>query len=97
MHKEYRIVATLDTLHGYNNARYHYEMSACHFGGRAHKLITTDYNKAVANLERAKRECLKYDKETEIRFHDDPHNHIQYVHSNIRIQSRTVSDWGDES
>ena len=97
MHKEYRVVATIDELHGYNNKKYHYDAVSCWFDGRQHKFRTTDYNKAVEFLERAKRECPKFDKKTEIWLHDYPKNAIQYVHSNIRIESRTVSDWGLEN
>ena len=91
--KEYRIVATLDTEHGYDGKKYHYEAISCRWGGTIHKIVTSDYGKAKRQLEIAKRECPKFDKKTEEAFEKNPRDYIKYKHTNIRIESREVSEW----
>ena len=87
---EYRIVATLDTEHLYNGKKYHYEVSNCWWGGGIHKLQTYDKDKAEEYLKLAKEKCPKHDKMTQER---TDRNSIHYWHTNIRIQTREVTEW----
>lgn len=88
---EYRVVSTLDTEHVYNGEKYHYEVnSGLWWGGIVHKCQTFDKNKAEHFLMRAKQECPKFDKRTQ---ENTGHYVIRYWQTNIRIQSREVTEW----
>lgn len=90
--KEYRIVATLDTEHVYNGQKFHYDVASCWYHGRPHKMQTIHKDKAEEYLKQAKKECPKFDKETQERTGKD---NIKYWQTNIRIQTRDISDWKD--
>ena len=87
---EYRIVATLDTEHIRDGKRYHYDTAVCWWGGTTHRLQTYDKDKAEAFLKQAKEECPKFDALTQAR---TGRNDIRYWHTNIRIQTREVTEW----
>ena len=89
---EYRIVTTLDTEHCDTGEKYHYEAATPHYGGTIHKRVTTDREKAERYLAEALKECPIFDAVTQNR---TVRGNIKYWQSNIRIQSREVSDWTD--
>ena len=89
---EYRVVATLDVVHDYNGKKCHYDIASCHWGGTIHRLQTYDKDRAEDWLKIAKEECPKFDKKTQ---ENTSRDSIRYWHSNIRIQTREVTEWAD--
>ena len=89
---EYRVVATLDVVHDYNGEKFHYDIASCHWGGKVHKMQTYDKDRAEYYLKRAKEECPKFDVKTQ---ENTSRDYIRYLHSNIRIQTREVTEWSD--
>lgn len=89
---EYRIVATLDTEHVYNGKRYHYDAASPWFNGFVHNKGYHDRKTAEEVLARTLVEAPKFDKKTQA---DTDRSAIRYWHSNIRIQSREVTEWSD--
>ena len=90
---EYRIVATIDTLHTDTGEKFHQEAAAPVYGGRPHTRVTRDKARAEQYLEEAIKNCRAFDEMTQNR---TLRGNIKYWQSNIRIQSREVSDWTDE-
>ena len=83
-------MATRDTEWIYNGKREHYDCAPCTWGGTFHKLQTFDKNKAEEYLKLAKENCREYDKMSQAR--TDP-NYIRYWQTDIRIQTREVTEW----
>lgn len=90
---EYRIVTTLDTLHADTGERFHYEAATPWYGGKPHYRVTRDRAIAEQDLAEAIENCRTFDAITQNRTN---RGNIKYWQSNIRIQSREVSDWTDE-
>jgi len=89
---EYRIVATLDIEHVYNGKRYHYDAASPHFNGFSHNKVYHDRKVAEEVLALTLKEVPKFDKKTQ---ESTDRSAIRYWHSNIRIQSREVTEWSD--
>lgn len=91
--KEYRIVCTLDTISLWNGAKTHLDAASCWFNGRAQSWKTHDGEYAKKVLDFFKRECAKFDAESRT---NPTRDSIIYTQSNIRLQSREVTEWEDE-
>lgn len=87
---EYRVVCTIDTEHVYSGEHYHYEAASCHWDGRHHHRRTFDKAQAEKYLAEAKEKCPVYDEITQNR---SGIHHIKYKQSNIRIETREVTEW----
>lgn len=94
--KEYRIVATVETEHGDGRK---YKMENVHpwrdgrpFTHSPYK-TKTDAKRVLVSLRKS---CKEFDKMTHERFAQNPRDYIAYTQTNIRIQSREVTDWKDE-
>lgn len=87
---EYRVVATVDTEHVYNGQKYHYDASGCWYHGRCHRLQTFDKERAKEYLKEAKVECAIHDRKTQ---ESTDRYTIRYWQTNIRIQTREVTEW----
>lgn len=93
--REYRIVTTVDTEHG-DGRKYHYEnvtpwVDGHLFHHRPYK-TKSEAQKVLAVL---RKRCADFDRKTQIKFKRDPINCIAYKQTNLRIQMREVTPWGD--
>lgn len=82
---EYRVVATRDE-EDLTGKKWHIEAGACIWDGHAQRFTTTNKGEAERFLELAKIECAKYDAKTQT-------STIRYTQTNIRIQTREVTEW----
>lgn len=89
---EYRIVATLDTQDCFTGKKRHRDVSSPWYDGHLHNETYTDRAKAEELLAYTIEECAKFDAKTQAR---SGRYDIRYWHTNIRIQSREVTDWAD--
>lgn len=89
--KEYKIVATRDEHHLWNDSWVHMEavppVAKTRFNWK-----TRDLAKAEEWLEELKVKCPEFDAETQSR---SGRNSIHYYQSNLRIMTREVSEWED--
>lgn len=91
--KEYRIVCTLDKEDAFDGTKRHYDAVPCTWNGASHQLVTRDILSAAKFLIMARRECEYFDKETKKNI---SRNTIIYTQTNIRVQTRNVTEWEDE-
>ena len=89
---EYRIVATIDTVDRFGKKEH--RENACPVHHRTfHKLVTKDKKTAEKWLSDTIEFCGEHDRKTQKS--NDPWN-IKYTQTNIRIQTREVTDWADQ-
>ena len=93
--KEYRIVATVEIELGDGRKRIVEKAHPWTKGGTIVQSYRTkkDAKKALCHFRKV---CKEYDTITHERFAINPRDNIKYTQSNIRIQSREVTDWKDE-
>ena len=94
--KEYRIVCERRLVHA-DGSESHYESVPVWKNGHSlpsHIVYTikAEANKALAESIRHAR---RFDAETQERFASGDNNSIAYYQTNIRIQSRNVTEWKD--
>ena len=91
--KEYRIVCTLEKENFDDGIKCHYDTSVCVFDGHGQSYKTHDLAAAKRALTTYKRRCAGFDASTRC---NPTRDTIIYTQSNIRIQSREVTEWEDE-
>lgn len=93
--KEYRIVATAETEHGDGRKRIVENARPWTKAGQIIQSYTTkkDAKKALGHFRKA---CKEFDTITCERFAINPRDNIKSTQTNIRIQSREITDWKDE-
>ncbi|MBR3244834.1 MAG: hypothetical protein IKF90_19450 [Parasporobacterium sp.] len=93
--KEYRIVATVEVELGDGRKRIVENAHPQTKGGPIiHSYRTKkDAKKALDHLRKV---CKEFDAMTYERFAINPRDNAKYTQTNIRIQSREVTDWKDE-
>ena len=90
---EYRIVCDRDELHVYNGKEYHSKAVRPWLGGVPVNNKFNTREEAEAFLRRATEECARQDARKQA---DTSRNVIKTWQTNIRIQTREVSEWEDE-
>ena len=93
--KEYRIVATAETEHGDGIKRIEENARPWTKAGPITQSYRTeeDAKKALGHFRKS---CKEFDTMTCERFAINPRDSIKYTQTNIRIQSREVTDWKNE-
>lgn len=85
---EYRVVCTRDRW-GISGKVHHYDEVCCWYGTGLRTLQTFDKRKAMEYLKTAIEECPKFDALTQ-------KGREQWRQTNIRIQTREVTEWTDK-
>lgn len=93
--KEYRIVTTVETELGDGRKRIVETAYPWTKAGPISQSYRTkkDAKKALGHFRKV---CKEYDTITYERFAINPRDYIKYTQTNIRIQSREVTDWKNE-
>lgn len=92
--KEYRIVATKDQVRCRDGKKFHYDESTVYTGGKGLWTATyDDFEKAKYALEQAIKDAKEYEEKHNANLDADSYE-VHYT--NIRLQSREVTEWEDD-
>ncbi len=90
--KEYRIVCTRDMHHNYNGKDEHIETALPIMGnGVVYRKKFDNLEDAEKKLDELKATCAVFDEKHQ----EERRDAIKHRHSNLRIQSREVTEWAE--
>lgn len=92
---EYRVVADIEKV-SKEGTRQYIAQTPWHHGRMQLRGIITDRKVAETYLREMQEECPKHDQQTREKYSKGRTNYFYMIQSNIRIQSREVSEWEDE-
>lgn len=92
--KEYRIVCTVDTVHS-DGRKYHRENTAPWIAPSMlpHRAVYATKADAAKALREIVKRAREFDKITQERARAGERDTVEYRQSDIRVQSRTVTNW----